>query len=317
MIEVVVSQRRNEAEGICSFELTAVDGSPLPHHEPGAHIDVHLPNGLIRQYSLCPGSANERRYLIGVLLEPNSRGGSVAVHALQVGDRLLISEPRNHFPLEAGAQRSILLGGGIGITPLLSMAEQLAARNQDFTLHYGARSASRLAFLDRLDHKTLAGRVCLHLDDGPDEQKLMLNQALGPVNQGTHIYVCGPGGFMDWVLGEARLAGWSEEQLHREYFAAPVRAQDTQDEAFEIQIGDGGAIYTVPAGSTVIDVLNEHGIEVPVSCEQGVCGTCLTRVIQGQPDHRDSFLTDQERAANDCFTPCCSRSRSPLLVLDL
>jgi vanillate O-demethylase ferredoxin subunit len=145
----------------------------------------------------------------------------------------------------------------------------------------------------------------------------MLEQALGLVNRGTHIYVCGPGGFMDWVLGEARLAGWPEEQLHREYFAAPARVQDTQDEAFEIQIGDGGVIYKVPADSTVIDVLNEYGIEVPVSCEQGVCGTCLTRVIQGQPDHRDSFLTDQERAANDCFTPCCSRSRSARLVLDL
>ncbi len=317
MIEVVVSQRCSEAQDICSFELAAVDGSPLPPFEPGAHIDVHLPNGLIRQYSLCPGSEQEGRYLIAVLLEPASRGGSAAMHRLQVGDRLHIGAPRNHFPLQADAQRSLLLAGGIGITPLLAMAEHLAARGADFALHYGARSAGRMAFANWLRQEALAAQVHLHLDDGAAEQKLVLDQALGPVTPGSHIYVCGPGGFMDWVLDGARRAGWPEQQLHREYFAAPTRAQDAEDEAFQIQIGHGGAIHTVPTGCNVIEVLSEHGIEIPVSCEQGVCGTCVTRVLQGQPDHRDSFLTEQERSANDCFTPCCSRARSPLLVLDL
>lgn len=317
MIEVIVSQRRSEAEDICSFELTAVDGSPLPPFEPGAHIDVHLPNGLIRQYSLCPGTEQLGRYLIAVLLEPASRGGSAAVHRLQVGDRLRIGAPRNHFPLQGDAQRSLLLAGGIGITPLLAMAEHLAARGADFVLHYGARSAARMAFAERLREQPLAAQVHLHLDDGAPEQKLVLDQALGPVTQGIHIYVCGPGGFMDWVLDGARQAGWPEEQLHREYFAAPARSQDAEDGAFQIQIGHGGAIHTVPTGRNVIEVLNEHGIEVPVSCEQGVCGTCVTRVLEGQPDHRDSYLTERERSANDCFTPCCSRARSPLLVLDL
>lgn len=317
MIEVLVSQRRSEAEDICSFELTTVDGSPLPPFEPGAHIDVHLPNGLIRQYSLCPGAEQEGRYLIAVLLEPASRGGSAAVHRLQVGDRLRIAAPRNHFPLQADAQRSLLLAGGIGITPLLAMAEHLASRGADFVLHYGTRSAARMAFAERLRQNALAAQVHLHLDDGAPEQKLVLDQALGPVSPGTHIYVCGPGGFMDWVLTGARQAGWPEEQLHREYFAAPARPQDTEDGAFQIQIGHGGALHTVPTGRSVIEVLNEHGIKVPVSCEQGVCGTCVTRVLEGQPDHRDSYLTEQERAANDCFLPCCSRARSPLLVLDL
>lgn len=317
MIEVMVSQRRSEAEGICSFELTAVDGSPLPPCEPGAHIDVHLANGLIRQYSLCPSHEQVGRYLIAVLLEPTSRGGSAAVHALQVGDRLRIGFPRNHFPLQADALRSVLLAGGIGITPVLSMAEHLAARGADFVLHYGARSAARMAFAERLRKAPVAAQVHLHLDDGPPEQKLALDQALGPVTPGTHVYVCGPGGFMDWVLDGARRAGWPEEQLHREYFAAPTRPQDEEDGAFQIQIGHGGAIYTVPTGRNVLDVLIEHGIEVPVSCEQGVCGTCVTRVLQGQPDHRDSYLTEQEQAANDCFTPCCSRALSSLLVLDL
>ena len=149
MIEVVVSQRRSEAEDICSFELTTVDGSPLPPFEPGAHIDVHLPNGLTRQYSLCPGTEQKGRYLIAVLLEPASRGGSAAVHRLQIGDRLRIGAPRNHFPLQADAQRSLLLAGGIGITPLLAMAEHLAANGADFVLHYGARSAARMAFVER------------------------------------------------------------------------------------------------------------------------------------------------------------------------
>lgn len=317
MIEVIVSQRRSEAEDICSFELTATDGSALPPFEPGAHIDVHLPNGLIRQYSLCPGAEQLGRYLIAVLLEPASRGGSAAVHRLQVGDRLRIGAPRNHFPLQGDAQRSVLLAGGIGITPLLAMAEHLAARGADFVLHYGARSAARMAFTERLRQEALAAQVHLHLDDGAPEQKLVLDQVLGPVTSGSHLYVCGPGGFMDWVLEGARQAGWPEEQLHREYFAAPVRAQDAEDGAFQIQIGHGGAIHTVPTGRNVIEVLGEHGIEIPVSCEQGVCGTCVTRVLQGQPDHRDSYLTEQERSANDCFTPCCSRARSPLLVLDL
>lgn len=317
MIDVLVSQRRSEAEDICSFELTAVDGSALPPFEPGAHIDVHLPNGLIRQYSLCPGADQLGRYLIAVLLEPASRGGSAAVHRLQVGDRLRIGAPRNHFPLQGDAQRSLLLAGGIGITPLLAMAEHLAARGADFVLHYGARSAGRMAFANRLRQEALAAQVHLHLDDGAPEQKLVLDQALGPVTPGTHIYVCGPGGFMDWVLDGARQAGWPEEQLHREYFAAPVRSQDAEDGAFQIQIGHGGAIHTVPTGRNVIEVLGEHGIEIPVSCEQGVCGTCVTRVLEGQPDHRDSYLTEQERATNDCFTPCCSRARSSLLVLDL
>ncbi|PBJ21478.1 Phthalate dioxygenase reductase [Pseudomonas sp. ACN8] len=319
MIEVFVTQRHSEAEGICSFELTAVDGSPLPPYEPGAHIDVHLPNRLIRQYSLCPGSEQVGRYLIAVLLEPTSRGGSAAVHALQIGDRLHIGAPRNHFPLETGALRSVLLAGGIGITPLLSMTEHLAARGADFVLHYGARSAARMAFEERLHQESVAPHVHFHLDDGAPEQKLVLAEALGAVTPGTHIYVCGPGGFMDWVLQGAREAGWPEAQLHREYFAAPARAQDldAEDGAFQIQIGRDGAIHTVPAERNVIEVLNEHGIEVPVSCEQGVCGTCVTRVLKGQPDHRDSYLTEQERAANDCFTPCCSRAHSQLLVLDL
>lgn len=317
MIEAVVTHRRQEAESICSFELAAADGSALPPFEAGAHIDVHLDSGLIRQYSLCPGSDQNGRYLIGVLLEPASRGGSVAMHALQAGQRLHISAPRNHFPLVENARRYRLFAGGIGITPVLAMAEHLAASGHDFVLHYCARSVGRMAFAARIRTGPVGARAAFHFDDGAAEQKLDLDVALGAPQDGNHVYVCGPGGFMDWVLSGARSRGWPEAQLHKEYFSAPAQPATAKDDAFEVQIGRGGAIHAVPAGRSVVEVLAENGIEIPVSCEQGVCGTCLTRVLDGTPAHRDVYLTDQEKAANDYFTPCCSRSRSGRLVLDL
>jgi vanillate O-demethylase ferredoxin subunit len=317
MIDVVVTRRRDEAEGIRSFELTAAGRAALPPFEPGAHVDVHLDDGLVRQYSLCPEPAQAGRYLVAVLLEPASRGGSAAMHALQEGDRLRIGAPRNLFPLAAAAEQSLLFAGGIGITPLLAMAEHLQARGAPFRLHYCARSASRMAFARRIRGGALAAHAQLHLDDGAPEQKLDLDRDLGPHRPGVHVYVCGPTGFMDFVLSGARTRGWPDAQLHREYFSAPVPADAAGDTSFEVQIGHGGITCTVPVGRSVIDVLGERGIEIPVSCEQGVCGTCVTRVLDGEPDHRDAFLTDAERAANDYFTPCCSRARSARLVLDL
>lgn len=317
MIEVIVTHRHDEAQDICSFELAAADGSALPPFEAGAHIDVHLDSGLIRQYSLCPRFGQNGRYLIGVLREPASRGGSVAMHALKTGQQLRISAPRNHFPLALNARRYLLFAGGIGITPVLAMAEHLAASGHDFILHYCARSMGRMAFAERIRTGPVGARASFHFDDGAADQKLDLDAALGAPQDGNHVYVCGPGGFMDWVLSGARSRGWPEAQLHKEYFSAPAQPATAKDDTFEVQIGRGGAIHAVPAGRSVVEVLAENSIEIPVSCEQGVCGTCLTRVLDGTPDHRDVFLTDQERAANDCFTPCCSRAHSRRLVLDL
>lgn len=317
MIEVFVTHRHTEAEGICSFELAAADGTALPPFEAGAHIDVDLDGGLIRQYSLCPKPGQHERYLICVLREPVSRGGSVAMHALEIGQRLRISAPRNHFPLAGNAQRSLLFAGGIGITPVLAMAEHLAALGHDFALHYCARSVGRMAFAQRIRSGPVGAHAAFHFDDGAGEQKLDLDVALGTPRDGSHVYVCGPGGFMDWVLSGARSRGWPEAQLHKEYFAAPAQPASANDEAFEVQVGRGGSVHAVPVGRSVVEVLAEIGIEIPVSCEQGVCGTCLTRVLDGIPEHRDVYLTDQERSVNDCFTPCCSRSRSARLVLDL
>lgn len=312
---VRVARRVEEADGICSFELVPVDADVLPAFSAGAHIDVHVAPSLIRQYSLSNDPSERNRYRIAVLREAQSRGGSAGMHErVQPGDLLRVSSPRNHFPL-AEAPRSLLLAGGIGVTPILAMARALHAHDRPFEMHYCGRSASRMAFLDEIGAAGFASRVALHADDTP-EQKFDAQRVLANPSDGTHLYVCGPSGFMDHVLETARRQGWPEEQLHREYFAGVDTASAT-DESFEVRVASTGLSCRVPAGKTVIEVLAAHGVEVPTSCEAGVCGTCLTRVLEGTPDHRDTFLTDSERAANDQFTPCCSRALSPLLVLDL
>ncbi|EJL03444.1 MULTISPECIES: PDR/VanB family oxidoreductase [Pseudomonas] len=316
MIEVLVAARHHEALDICGYELTAVDGQPLPAFTAGAHIDVHLPTGMIRQYSLCNHPEERHRYLIGVLRDPASRGGSRAMHELiEPGTRLQISEPRNLFPLAPEAQRSLLFAGGIGITPILSMAEFLAQDGAAFELHYCARSRERAAFVERLRLSPYADRVFLHFDEEPDTLLDAAAVLCAPTDD-LHLYVCGPGGFMQYILDTARHHGWEETRLHREYFsAAPV---DTRaDGSFSVKLARSGQVFDIPADRSVVQVLESHGIEIPISCEQGICGTCLTRVLEGVPEHRDMFLTEAEQACNDQFTPCCSRSKTPLLVLDL
>jgi vanillate O-demethylase ferredoxin subunit len=315
-IAVKVLRRKQEAEGIASFELVKPDGSALPGFSAGSHIDVQVPGGLTRQYSLCNDAAEQHRYRIAVLRDEASRGGSAGMHdAVQEGDVLLISEPRNHVPL-VHAQRTLLLAGGIGVTPLLCMAQRLAQAGGDFTMHYCTRSPARTAFRDEIARAAWAQRVQFHHDDGDAAQKLQLEQVLAQPQAGTHIYVCGPTGFIDWVVKTAERLGWPKDQVHLEYFGAA--AQDTTgDRAFQVKIASSGATYEVAADQTVVQALQRHGIEILTSCEQGVCGTCITRVLQGECDHRDLYFTDEEKAKNDQFTPCCSRARGGLLVLDL
>ncbi|RKR31336.1 MULTISPECIES: PDR/VanB family oxidoreductase [Paraburkholderia] len=305
-----------EARDICSFELAAIDGETLPPFSAGAHIDVYLPAGLTRQYSLCNNPSERHRYQIAVLRDTNSRGGSTAMHALEVGQTIHVSDPKNHFPLVHDAHHSVLLAGGIGITPLLCMAEHLASLGTSFELHYCTRSADRAAFLERIRASPFAGRVHLHYDDGPPSQKLDLAAVLERTRSDVHLYVCGPTGFMDWSLETARTTGWPEERLHREYFAAAPIDTST-DGSFDVQMASTGKVIRVDAHQTVVAALSAHGVSVPTSCEQGVCGACLTRVLEGIPEHRDMFLTVEEQARGDQFTPCCSRSKSPKLVVDL
>jgi vanillate O-demethylase ferredoxin subunit len=318
MIAVRVLRKTVEAEGIVSFELAAEDGHPLPAFSAGSHVDVQVADGLTRQYSLCNDSGETHRYLIGVLREPASRGGSTAMHdRVQAGDVIQISAPKNHFALAHEAQSHLLLAGGIGITPILCMAERLAQTGADFEMHYCTRSPARTAFAERIRASTFAPRVAFHHDDGDAAQKLDIAALLAQPEPGCHVYVCGPKGFMDAVLGTARANGWPEAQLHFEFFTSDAAQARDADEAFDVQLASSGRVVHVPKGTTVLNALAEAGVVVPSSCEQGVCGTCITRVIEGVPDHRDMYFTPEEQAANAEFTPCCSRSKTPLLVLDL
>jgi vanillate O-demethylase ferredoxin subunit len=317
VLEVRVTERRVEAADVLSFEVQRADGGVLPRYAAGAHIDVHLPDKLIRQYSLCGPHAKPHTYLIGVLKEPTSRGGSKALHErVQVGDKLLISEPRNKFPLDVHARRSLLFAGGIGITPILAMADELARDGRDFELHYCTRSRARMAFIERIASSPWAAKASLHFDDGAAEQRLDAARVLGGPADDTHVYVCGPSGFMNYVLGAGRTLGWEEARLHREYFVAePV--DHGSDKPFELELRRSGRTVFVPVDKSAASALAEAGVEIPLSCEQGVCGTCLTRVLEGIPDHRDFYLTEEEHQRNDSFTPCCSRSVTPRLLIDL
>jgi len=318
LLTVKVARKREEALGICSFELVDPQGDLLPAFEAGAHIDVHVDDSLCRQYSLCNDPAERHRYLIGVLDEPKSRGGSRAMHAsVREGDLLRISQPRNLFRLDPQAPRSLLLAGGIGVTPILAMAEQLARAGADFRMHYSGRTATRMAFVDRIRGGRLAAHAEIHMDDGPPEQRLDITATLATAPRDAHIYACGPAGFIQAVADHARQAGWPSNHVHFEYFAA-TQTPTTQDaEAFEVRIASSGQVIAVQAGESVVAALARHGIGIPTSCEQGICGTCITGVLEGEPEHRDMVLSDDERAQNTQFLPCCSRSRSRLLVLDL
>jgi vanillate monooxygenase ferredoxin subunit len=317
MLQVLVTRKAVEADGICSFELTAADGQELPPFSAGAHIDVHIAPGLIRQYSLCNRAEERHRYLIGVLKDPNSRGGSQAMHdQVSHGQLLTISEPRNLFPLAGGGRKHLLFAGGIGITPILAMAYELSHCGAEFELHYCFRAPERAAFLEVLKQSPFGDRVHLHDDSGAQTQKLDVAALLAAPEPGVHLYVCGPNGFMNYVLDAARNRDWPEDQVHREFFAAAVVEHDA-DQAFDVELSSTGQVFHIPAERTVFEVLEEAGIEIETSCEQGICGSCITGVLDGVPDHRDQFMTAAEHACNDRFTPCCSRSRGPRLVLDL
>lgn len=320
LIEVQVVNKVVEAEGIVSLELETLDKSKLPPYKPGAHIDVVLPNGLIRQYSLYKNdsapSRSPSRYSIAVLREQSGRGGSQYIHdELEIGSVLSVSQPRNLFEL-VDAKKSILLAGGIGVTPIMCMASQLARDGADFTMHYCCRSSDRMAFKAELSTPDYGNKVLFHIDEEAAQPAFNAAEVFAQPDKDTHLYVCGPKGFMDFIISTAKKQGWADENIHFEYFSGVEMTPDNA-EGFQIKLANCGTILPVKDDETVLHVLREHGVEVPVSCEQGVCGTCVTRVLDGEPDHRDLFLTSAERDSNSVFTPCCSRSKSALLVLDL
>ncbi|MDQ0025793.1 vanillate O-demethylase ferredoxin subunit [Variovorax paradoxus] len=317
-LTVRVERISRQTPEILAFELTHPWGRALPGYEAGAHIDVHMPGGFSRQYSLArwPAGAlsNAASYVIGVKREAASRGGSASMHErVREGDLLAISAPRNTFPLREEANHHLLLAGGIGMTPLLAMAQALAARGADFTLCVFARSEEHLAFADALRDPALAPHLRLHLDQGDASQRIDLHALLADRTPDTHLYVCGPGGFMQAVRDAA--AHWPDDALHAEYFAAPTNANTTTGLPFTLKLLQRGISVPVAADQTAVDALHEVGIDIPVSCQQGLCGTCVVDGDGVGAEHRDFCLTGSERRTRVAL--CCSRAKGQELVLQL
>lgn len=310
-----VIRRENDRGDIARIHLVPENGAALPAFTAGAHLDIYLPDvDMWRQYSLCSDPANTDYFEIGVLKDPNSRGGSKAVHRLAVeGAQLKIEGPRNHFPLDETATKTVLLGGGIGVTPMIAMADRLHALGKDFVFHYCTRSASVTAFKDKLTQAPYADRVMIHHDDLDEAQRLDLTRDIPAPDANTHLYVCGPQGFMDWVIGTAEAAGHATANVHREYFSSDV---DTAGDSFEVECAQSGITVQIGTTDTIAKALAQQGIKIEVKCEEGVCGTCITDVLEGEIDHRDQFLTEEERNDMDQMCACCSRGKGKL-VLDI
>lgn len=309
-----VVERREQADGIWSFVLQGADGQPPPAFEAGAHLDLRV-GDKIRQYSLCNAPFESGRYEIAIQREDAGRGGSrEACELLQPDAVVTLRGPRNHFPLVAGAREAVLVAGGIGITPLLAMAEELHRCATPFALHVCVRNARRLPFAARLADAPWSASVQRHFDDS--EHPVALTEMVGAPAPGRHLYVCGPAGFIQVVTEAAQQRGWPAASIHVERFSAePVQAGANR--AFTVEIRSTGKLVEVPEDVSAAVALEQAGIEILRSCNEGYCGTCLTGVLAGVPDHRDVILTAEERAGGRCFTPCCSRALSDVLVLDL
>jgi ferredoxin-NADP reductase len=308
--ELVVAGREPVADGVVSLVLEHPEGEELPAWTPGAHVDLLLAPDLTRQYSLCGSPADSARWRVGVLFDQGGRGGSRHVHErLEVGARLPVRGPRNHFPLVA-AERYLFIAGGIGITPLLPMVAEAERAGADWTLFYGGRRRGSMAFLD--DLAAYGERVVLRPED--EFGLLDLATILEP-QPGTAVYSCGPEALLQAV--ERQCAAWPPGSLHVERFAAKPVDEGAEATTFEVICQRSGITVTVPADRSILEVVQDAGVNALSSCLEGVCGTCETPVVEGTPDHRDSLLSDEEKAAGDYMMICVSRSKSPQLVLDL
>lgn len=315
-LTVKVNKITQEAEDIRSFELVDPEGRLLPMFTAGGHIDIELGNGLARQYSLANDPRDVDRYVIAVLREPESRGGSTWMHdELKEGATVTVHTPRNNFPLVENAKHHILLAGGIGVTPMMAMARELHNRGESFELHYCTRTPAKTAFLKEIQEGPFADKVHFHHDNGNPADGLDIAGLLKDVREGTHIYYCGPTGFMHAC--EQAAAHWPKGTVHFEFFSVDDTVEHGEDTAFQIKIASTGAVLDVPADKSIVDVLRANGIEVETMCEEGICGTCATVLLEGEPDHRDFVLDDEEKARGEFIMVCCSRSKSPMLVLDL
>ncbi|MDR3453280.1 MAG: PDR/VanB family oxidoreductase [Rhodoferax sp.] len=315
-LNAFVHTLRYEADDVISVELRPVPGTEFPAFTAGSHINLHLPNGMERSYSLCNSSTELNRYVVGVLRDRASRGGSRCVHEqLRVGMRLLISAPGNNFPLHEEAGHTVLIAGGIGVTPILCMARRLKAIERSFEVMYFARSRQSAAFVAELE--ALGVPLMLHFDEekgGPPDLKALLS-VRGPQAQ-THYYACGPTIMLDAFEKICNELG--HENAHIERFAAvEVAASPNAHATYSVELRRSGRIITVTPDKSLLDTLLAAGVEVDHSCCEGVCGTCETRVLEGEPDHRDSVLGAKERASNKVMMVCVSGCKSNSLTLDL
>ncbi|WP_299847823.1 PDR/VanB family oxidoreductase [uncultured Roseovarius sp.] len=312
-MKVRIAKIRDEATDVRSYRLEPEGGENLPEFTAGSHVDVFISEGLSRQYSICSDPADTGYYRVGIQKDANSTGGSEAVfREFAEGQVIEISEPRNHFRLKEDGVDFTLIGGGIGITPILAMAQRLAGLGKSFRLYYLARSEDRFGFADLLKDSALSDKISYHNDakDGlPD-----LAAMIGAHEAGRHVYCCGPTPLMDAVKDTCR--AWPPMTVHFEHFTA-VQSDTAEDTAFEVQLGQGGEVLTVGADQTLLEVLRAHGLEIETQCTQGLCGTCEQAVLEGDVDHRDLVLDDDEKAENSCMMVCVSRAKSGRLVLDV
>jgi len=310
-----INEIRALAEGINAYELVDLNGLILPEFLPGSHIDLYLDNGLIRQYSLCGDPSDRFRYTVGVLREQAGRGGSAYIHdTLRVGSMIKVSAPRNNFRLVL-AQNYLFIAGGIGITPVLPMLRAVRKSGAAFRLFYCTRSPERTAFRDELRAFCDDESVVIHHDNGDPARGLDLTKILADHVLGTRLYYCGPPGLMAAIARAC--AHWPANAVHFEHFSAQSQAKNESrtNSPFRIKIVETGAEYEVAADETIVNVLRCHGINVDTSCEEGYCGTCMTRYTAGEPDHRDTVLDAESRRSYMLI--CCSRSMTPLLELDI
>lgn len=315
MIPLRLQRIHEAALGVKAFELVHADGLPLAPVEAGAHIELQLPVQLQRSYSLLNAPGETHRYQIAVHRTPDSAGGSRFMHeSLQVGDVIPTSAPRNHFPLDETAKHSCLIAGGIGITPMLAMAHRLTALGHSWELHYCARTPSHAAFADEIRAlATQSGNAChFHFDQIPNGKPLDMATLVRQLPEHTHFYCCGPRGMLE---GFEAATAHCQERRHLEYFSAKAEADVSG--GFQIELARSGMTLNVPAGKSILDVVLDAGITVTTSCREGICGSCETRIISGEADHRDALLSPQEQAQNQSMMICCSGSKCAKLVLDL
>lgn len=312
VVTLEISAKEDVADGVVTLTLVHPTGARLPDWTPGSHIELVLPEGTIRHYSLCGNRWDAYTYTVAVLREPQGRGGSAYVHdTLSRGDRLGVGSPRNHFPL-VPSEKYLFIAGGIGITPLLPMIHQADLLGADWRLLYGGRTRASMAFTEEL---TAAYGERVHIRPQDEHGLLDLDSWLGTPRPDAKVYCCGPGPLLTAV--ETACEDWPPYALRTERFTAADRSAPVRDTPFEVELRRTGHTVTVAPDVSVLDAVRRAGVDVLSSCEQGTCGTCLTPVLHGRPDHRDSILADHQRAANDCMFLCVSRSCDDRLVLDL